>query len=66
MHGQEQLAIDGMPAHNSLCDVRAQVALTMTPDFLPFANKPKGIVLLSDVYKAKRERRRKPDTDLGK
>jgi len=36
----------------------------MTAEFVPFANKPKGIIVLEDVYKAKRERRRKQGREV--
>ena len=48
----EQMIIDGLHAHNSLCDCVGQAQITMTAEFVPFANKPKGIIVLEDVYKA--------------
>ncbi len=59
MQNKDRMVIDGRPAHDSLCDAIGQAQITMTAEFLPFANKAKGIVLLEDVYKSKRERRRK-------
>jgi hypothetical protein len=64
LHGMEQMIIDGLHAHNSLCDCVGQAQITMTAEFVPFANKPKGIIVLEDVYKAKRERRRKQGREV--
>ena len=58
------MIIDGLRAHNSLCDCVGQAQITMTAEFVPFANKPKGIIVLEDVYKAKRERRRKQGREV--
>ena len=58
------MIIDGLHAHNSLCDCVGQAQITMTAEFVPFANKPKGIIVLEDVYKAKRERRRKQGREV--
>jgi hypothetical protein len=60
-------ANDTLPnAHNSLVDARAQYTVVQHGNVMTFADSPNGIVLMEDVYKAKRVRNEKRDAETSR
>ena len=54
-HIMKKTELEG--AHSSLVDCIAQTDILVHPEFLSFVDKPKSIVLMNDVFGAKRKRR---------